>query len=81
MVTPHAARTSARLVVLDVLEARQLVGESAHVAAALHVVLPAQRVEARAPAPDVAGEQREVDQESTLSTPLWCSVMPSVQQS
>jgi hypothetical protein len=32
------------------------------------------------PAADVAGEQRQVDSASTLSTALWCSVMPSVQQ-
>ena len=49
-------------VVLDVLEAGQLVGDRAHVAAALDVVLPAQRVQARAVAPDVAGQQREVDE-------------------
>ena len=49
-------------VVLDVLEARQLVGDRAHVAAALHVVLAAQRVEA-APVPaDVPAEQPQVDQ-------------------
>ena len=36
--------------------------DGAHVAAALHVVLPAQRHQAGAVAPDVPGEQREVDQ-------------------
>ena len=51
-----------RVVALDVLEARQLVRDRAHVAAALHVVLAAQRVEARAVAADVAGQQRQVDQ-------------------
>ncbi len=50
------------LVVLDVLEAGQPVGQGAHVAAALDVVLAAQRVEAAAVAPDVAGQQREADQ-------------------
>ena len=50
------------VIVLDVLEARQLVGDRAHVAAALDVVLTAQRVQARAVAPDVPGQQREVDQ-------------------
>ena len=39
-----------------------LFGQRAHVAAALHVVLAAQRVEAGAVAADVAGEQREVDE-------------------
>ena len=64
MVTPQACSyLRARLVVaLDVLEARQLVRDRAHVAAALHVVLAAQRVEARAVAADVAGQQRQVDQ-------------------
>ena len=45
-------------VVLDVLEARQPVGQGAHVAAALDVVLAAQRVEAAAVPADVAGQQR-----------------------
>ena len=49
-------------VVLDVLEAGQLVRQGAHVAAALHVVLPAQRVEARSPPPDVAAQQGQVDE-------------------
>ena len=53
---PHArSKRRARLgVALDVLEARQLVRDRAHVAAALHVVLAAQRVEAGAVAADVA---------------------------
>ena len=46
---PRPRRTAARSgVVLDVLEAGQPVGEGAHVAAALDVVLAAQRVQARA---------------------------------
>ena len=40
----------------------QPVRDRAHVTAALHVVLPAQRLHARAVAADVAAEQREVDQ-------------------
>ena len=60
---PGGLEARARLgVALDVLEARQLVGDRAHVAAALDVVLPAQRVEPRAVAADVAGEEGEVDQ-------------------
>jgi hypothetical protein len=59
---PRALEPRADLVVLDVLEAGELVGQRAHVAAALHVVLAAQRVEARAPLAHVPGEQREVDQ-------------------
>ena len=49
-------------VVLDVLEAGELVRQRAHVAAALHVVLAAQRREAGAVAADVPGQEREVDQ-------------------
>ena len=48
--------------VLDVLEAGQPVRQGAHVAAALDVVLAAQRVDAAAPPTDVAGEEHEVDQ-------------------
>ncbi len=63
LAAPGGLEAGARLgVALDVLEARQLVRDRAHVAAALHVVLAAQRVEARAPAADVAAEQGEVDQ-------------------
>ena len=48
--TPQArSNFAAQLVVLDVLEAGQAVGQRAHVAAALHVVLSAQRVDARSP--------------------------------
>ena len=49
-------------VVEDLLEAGQLVGDRAHVAPALDVVLPAQRLQAGAPLADLAGQQREVDQ-------------------
>ena len=63
IVAPHAAsKLRAQGVVLDVLEAGQLVRQRAHVAAALHVVLAAQRLEPRAVAADVPDEQREVDQ-------------------
>ena len=47
-------------VVGDVPVAGQLVGERAHVARALHVVLAAQRVDADAFVADVAGGHREV---------------------
>ncbi len=59
---PDALEAGALDVVVQVVAAGQLVGDGAHVATALHVVLPAQRHQARAPAPDVPGEQREVDQ-------------------
>ena len=48
--------------VLDLLEAGELVRNRAHVAAPLHVVLAAQRVEAAPAPPDVPGEETEVDQ-------------------
>ena len=44
------------------LEAGQPVGQGAHVAAALDVVLAAQRVDAGAVPPDVPGQQHQVDQ-------------------
>ena len=49
-------------VVLDVLEAGQAVGQRAHVAAALDVVLATERVDAGAIPADVPGQQDEVDQ-------------------
>ena len=61
--TPHRrSNFCAELGDLDVLEAGEPVGQRAHVAAALDVVLPAQRVEARAVSAHVAGQQRQVDQ-------------------
>ena len=58
MATPQTrSKLRPQLVVLDMLEARQAVGQGAHVAAALDVVLAAQRVDARAVTADVAGEQ------------------------
>ena len=47
-------------VVGDVTVTGKLVGEGAHVARALHVVLSAQRVDAHAVVADVAGGHREV---------------------
>ena len=63
IVTPQAAsKARPQLVVLHVLEARQPIRERAHVAAALDVVLAAERVEAAAPPAHVPAQQREVDQ-------------------
>ena len=59
---PEVVAALAGLVVLDVLEADQPVGQRAHVAAALDVVLAAERVDAAAVSPDVPGEQGERDQ-------------------
>src|SRR5262249_42622858 len=52
----------ANLIVLDVLEAGETIGNGAHIAAALHVVLPAQRANAAAIASNVSGYQSEINQ-------------------
>ena len=67
---PGALELRAQFVVLDVLKAGQAVGNGAHVAAALDVVLPAQRIEAAAVAAHVPGQQGQIDQRQTLSTAL-----------
>ena len=59
---PLGVELRAQGVVLDVLEARQAVRKGAHVAAALDVVLAAQRVDAAAVPPDVPGQQHERDE-------------------
>ena len=59
---PRRVELGARLVVDDVLEAGQAVGDGPHVAAALHVVLPAQRVQPAAGPAHMAAEEREVDE-------------------
>ena len=60
--SPRDLELLAGVVVEDVLEARQLVGDRAHVATTLHVVLSAQRVDAGAVPTDMAAQQVEVDQ-------------------
>ncbi len=59
---PGRLEAPPQLVVLDVLEARQPVGQGAHVAAALDVVLAAQRVEPAAVAADVPGQEGQGDE-------------------
>ena len=59
---PGRVELRTELVVLDVLEARQSIGQGAHVAAALDVVLASERVDAAAVAADVAGQEHEIDQ-------------------
>ncbi len=49
-------------VLLDVLKAGELVGNGAHVAAALDIVLAAKRIETAAVAADVTGQQTQVDE-------------------
>ena len=61
--TPHAASNFARSSSFSTCwKPGSRSGQRAHVAAALDVVLAAERVEAAAVSPDVPGEQREVDQ-------------------
>ena len=58
---PGALEFRAQFAVLNVLEARQSVGDRAHISAPLDVVLAAQRVETTAVAAHVTGEEGEVD--------------------
>ena len=51
-----------QLVVFDVLETGQPIGQRSHVAAALDVVLAAERVDAAPVATDMAGQQHEIDE-------------------
>ncbi len=61
--TPQAASNFARSASFSTCwKPGQPIGQGAHVAAALDVVLAAQRVHAAAVAPDVPGQQGEVDQ-------------------
>ena len=48
--------------IFDILSAQKLVGNRSHVAAALHVVLPSQRIETRAVSSDMTAEQRQIDE-------------------
>ena len=57
---PQRLEHGARRVVGDMPIAGQLVRERAHVAGALDVVLPAQRIDADAGAADIAGRHGEV---------------------
>ncbi len=59
---PGGVERRPQCVVLDVLEPGQAVGQGAHVATALDVVLAAQRVDAAAIAADVPGQQDERDE-------------------
>ena len=59
---PRGVEAGPDVGVEDVGEAGEAVGDGAHVAAALHVVLAPQRVEAGAVATHVAAQQRQVDE-------------------
>ena len=61
-VPPSGLELGQRLGVVHVLEAGELVGQSAHVAAALHVVLAAQGHQPGAPPADMTGEQSQIAQ-------------------
>ncbi|OIQ79003.1 hypothetical protein GALL_392840 [mine drainage metagenome] len=67
---PRGLEFPARGAVGDVAVAGKLVRERAHVARALHVVLPAQRVDADAFAADVAGGHRQVGDRHHRGRPL-----------
>ena len=60
----------------DLLVAREDVGQGAHVAGPLDVVLAAQRVDARARAADVAGEHGQVGAGLDVVHAVVCWVMP-----
>ncbi len=59
---PGTLEFRAQFPVLDVLEAGQAIGDRTHIAAALYVILAAQRVETAAIAAHVAREQGEIDE-------------------
>ena len=59
---PRCLERSAQPGGLHILEPGQLVGNGAHVAASLHVVLAAQRHQPRSIAPHMTAEQRQVDE-------------------
>jgi hypothetical protein len=59
---PGRLELGAERVVLDVLEPREAIGQGAHVAAALDVVLATQRIHAASIPPDVPGQEHEVDE-------------------
>src|ERR1700737_3256708 len=59
---PRSFEFSTQRIVAYALESRKTIGDSAHVSAALHIVLTAQRVQSAAKSSNVAGEQREVDE-------------------
>ena len=60
--SPRLVEPRTGVVVDDGLEARQPVGDGAHVPAALDVVLAAQRAEPTAGPSDVTGEEGQVDE-------------------
>ena len=60
--TPVTFKGGAHRRVENVLKAGQAIGNRTHVAAALHIVLPTQRVTAAGPTTDMTGEQAEIDQ-------------------
>ena len=77
---PTLARTCRAIRHSRLLKAGQAVWDGPHVPAALHIVLPAQRIQPRAIFPHMPGQGARLISPRTLSTALWCSVMPSVQQ-
>ena len=60
--SPGFFKLAAQRVIFNMLEAGQPIWDCAHVTAALHVVLSAQRTDAAAVSAHVAGKQRQIDQ-------------------
>ena len=56
------------------------VRQATHVTGALHVVLPAQRIDARTGLPEISGQQSRFASAWTLSTPCEDCVMPIAQK-
>src|SRR5436309_13989576 len=59
---PIRFKFGAKNVILDVLESGQAIRQCAHIAAALNVVLAAQRIQSAAISPDMSGKQSEIDE-------------------
>ncbi len=66
--TPGFLKLGAQFVVLNMLKTRQAVGNRAHVASALDIVLSAQRIHATAVTAHMPGKQRQVDQGNDVVT-------------
>src|SRR5277367_5423304 len=60
--SPGFLELGTNFIVLNMLEAWEAVGNCAHIATALDVVLPAQWIHAAAVAPHVSGENGQIDE-------------------
>src|ERR1700730_3125974 len=66
LAVPGYLELPSQLVVLHVLEARQPVGNRSHVSAALHIVLPTQRINSAPVASNVPSEKRKIDERQNI---------------